>query len=157
MDRPEDGEFRSAIREWLDRTAPRKGGPGDFSQRPIDPSLPPAHQREIEAAHARRCLGWQRALHEAGFACVAWPEEYGGRGGTPAQALIAAQEQSRYGVSSASLSVGLGMVGPTLLAHGTPEQKARYLPPLARGEALWCQLFSEIGRASCRERVSCCV
>jgi alkylation response protein AidB-like acyl-CoA dehydrogenase len=148
MDPPEDADFRREFRAWLDRTAPRRGGPGDFSQRPIDPSLPPDRQQEREAAHARRCLGWQRTLYDAGFACVAWPVEYGGRGGTAAHARIVAAEQAAYGVSSAALSVGLGMVGPTLLAHGTPEQRARHLPPLARGEALWCQLFSESGAGS---------
>ena len=83
MDPPEDEDFRREFRAWLERTAPRRGGPGDFSQRPIDPSLPPDRQQELEAAHARRCLDWQRTLYDAGFACVAWPTEYGGRGGTP--------------------------------------------------------------------------
>jgi alkylation response protein AidB-like acyl-CoA dehydrogenase len=69
-------------------------------------------------------------------------------GGTPAQARIFAQEQARFDVSAGVFAVGIGMVGPTLIAHGTEAQQERYLRPMLRGDEVWCQLFSEPGAGS---------
>jgi alkylation response protein AidB-like acyl-CoA dehydrogenase len=87
-------------------------------------------------------------LFDSGWAGIAWPKEYGGQGGTAAQARIFAREQARFDVDVGVFAVGIGMVGPTLIAHGTAAQKARYLPALLRGEEVWCQLFSEPGAGS---------
>jgi len=74
---------------------------------------------------------------------VSWPERYGGGGLTPRHEYIFDQEGGRYELPTGIFSIGLGMCGPTLLAHGTEEQKTRYLPPMLRGEEIWSQIFSE--------------
>ncbi|MBS1847837.1 MAG: acyl-CoA dehydrogenase family protein [Actinobacteria bacterium] len=96
-----------------------------------------------DADYASRCASWQRSLWDAGWAGIAWPKVFGGRGGRPMEASIFAQEQGRFGVSTGIFAVSHGMVGPTLMRHGTPEQQQRYLPAMLRGDDIWCQLFSE--------------
>ena len=91
---------------------------------------------------------WQRFLADEGWACITWPVEYGGRGGSTTQAAIFAEESARVGAFGATFAVGLSMAGPTIIAHGTDEQKRRYLPPMLRGDEVWCQLFSEPGAGS---------
>jgi alkylation response protein AidB-like acyl-CoA dehydrogenase len=133
-DTAEEAAFRAAAREWLTANAKPLTG-----RAPIRPD---------EAEHVRACKAWQRTLSEGGWAGITWPVEYGGRGASPIQAAIFNQEQSRFDVATGVFAVGIGMVGPTLIAHGTPEQKRRYLDPLLRGEEVWCQLFSEPGAGS---------
>ncbi len=135
-------EFRARAREFLAAHAIPKGHPDDFSQGYG------AHTLEGERHYQERCAWWQGLLFEHGWACLTWPKEYGGQGLTSKHARIIAQEQGRYGVSNGAFSVGIGMFGPTMLMHGTEEQKRRYLLPLARGEEVWCQLFSEPGAGS---------
>ena len=97
---------------------------------------------EPEALEASR--RWQAKRVEAGWAVLSWPVEYGGRGLGAIEEIIFEQEQARFETPfTSSFMMGLGMLGPTIMVHGTPEQKARYLPPLARGDDLWVQLFSE--------------
>jgi alkylation response protein AidB-like acyl-CoA dehydrogenase len=137
--------FRARARAFLEEHArPRRAGDDDFARFRFlgDPSP------EADAEHVRRCKEWQRTLFDEGWAGIAWPKEYGGRGGTPAEARVFAQEQARFDVDAGAFAVGIGMVGPTLIAHGTEEQKRRYLPALLRGDELWCQLFSEPGAGS---------
>ena len=98
--------------------------------------------------HVEACRRWRRSLSEGGWAGITWPAAFGGRGGTPVQQMIFSQEEAVFEVSSGTLSVGLAMVGPTLMAWGTPEQQDRHLGAMLRGEALWCQLFSEPGAGS---------
>jgi alkylation response protein AidB-like acyl-CoA dehydrogenase len=100
-------------------------------------------QTDIDAARK-----WQAALDDAGLGAVTWPVEHGGRGGGLVEALVVAEEMARYDTPGGILQIGIGMVGPTLIAHGTPEQQARYLPPMRRGEEIWCQLWSEPGAGS---------
>ena len=136
-DTPEEAAFRAEARGWLEAHAPAHVAAG---------------AAEARAAGAeewvQRCKDWQRALYEGGWAGITWPKEYGGRGGTSLEQSIFAQEQARFGVSIGVFAVGIGMVGPTLIAHGTDAQKARYLDPLLRGDEVWCQLFSEPGAGS---------
>jgi alkylation response protein AidB-like acyl-CoA dehydrogenase len=149
---PEDGApespddaFRARARAFLEAHARRRRpGDDDFARFRFlgDPSP------EADAEHVRRGREWQRALFDSGWAGIAWPKEYGGQGGTAAQARIFAREQARFDVDVGVFAVGIGMVGPTLIAHGTAAQKARYLPALLRGEEVWCQLFSEPGAGS---------
>jgi alkylation response protein AidB-like acyl-CoA dehydrogenase len=137
--------FRARARAFLEAHArPRRAGADDFARFRFlgDPSP------EADAEHVRRCKEWQRTLFDGGWAGIAWPKEYGGRGGTPAEARVLAQEQARFDVEAGAFAVGIGMVGPTLIAHGTEEQKRRYLPALLRGDEVWCQLFSEPGAGS---------
>lgn len=136
LDEPADlAGFRAAAREWLEANAPAKGSPGDFTA-----------GRELEFVEG--CRRWQRALFEGGWAGIAWPESAGGRGLSVLHDLAFRREQSRFGVSGAAFDVGISMVGPTLMVHGSPEQRARHLPALLRGEAVWCQMFSEPGAGS---------
>lgn len=99
---------------------------------------------DLEAG--RRYLG---ALAPAGLGVPAWPREYGGLGASPAEVAIVRRELAAFAVPDLyPYLVGLELVSPTLLAHGTPEQCARWLPPIATGEEIWCQLFSEPGAGS---------
>jgi alkylation response protein AidB-like acyl-CoA dehydrogenase len=91
---------------------------------------------------------WQRTLHDGGWAGITWPPEFGGRGGTPMQHMIFRQEESRFDVPSGLFAVAIGMAGPTLIAHGTDEQRRRHLAGMLRGDDVWCQLFSEPGAGS---------
>jgi alkylation response protein AidB-like acyl-CoA dehydrogenase len=146
-DAPEDptAAFRDRARAFLEAHArPRRSGEDDFARFRFlgDPSP------EADAEHVRHCKEWQRTLFDEGWAGIAWPKEYGGRGGTPAEARIFAREQARFDVDAGAFAVGIGMVGPTLIAHGTEAQKQRYLPALLRGDEVWCQLFSEPGAGS---------
>ncbi len=87
--------------------------------------------------------GWQKKLFEAGLMGISWPKEYGGRGAPISQAIIYNEEMARVGAPPVANSIGLGMIGPTILSIGTPEQKERYVAKLLSGEEIWCQGFSE--------------
>lgn len=87
-------------------------------------------------------LPWQRILHARGWAAPGWPVEYGGTGWSEMQRYIFASECARAGAPSLS-PMGLSMVGPCIIGHGTPEQKAHYLPRILSGEDYWCQGYSE--------------
>ncbi|MFD9189364.1 acyl-CoA dehydrogenase family protein [Streptomyces phaeochromogenes] len=109
-------------------------------------SLPP----EEEHVHVQRAREWQRIRHENGFGWITGPPEYGGRGLTPVHDLLYDAIESEYDVAdTGTLSViGLGMIGPTILAHAQPRLKDRWLPAMYRGDAIACQLFSEPGAGS---------
>jgi alkylation response protein AidB-like acyl-CoA dehydrogenase len=92
-------------------------------------------------------MAWQRILHARGWAAPAWPEEYGGPGWNTVQRYIFASETSKAGAPPVS-PMGIGMCGPVLIGHGTPEQKAHYLPRMLSGEHFWCQGYSEPGSGS---------
>ena len=127
-DTPEEAEFREKLRAWVDANLPaeKRGGRGG-AQRFEDPFI-----RE-----------WSRKLYDAGYAGLTWPPEYGGAGAPYSfqailyEELAAAQAATHVGV------IGLSMAGPTIIAHGTEEQKARYLRPILAAEEIWCQGFSE--------------
>lgn len=135
-DTPAEAEFRAEARAWLLAHAPAKGSPDDFSIGAIERTMDPEEFLE-------RTKAWQRTLVEAGWAGITWPTEYGGRSGTAIQSVIWNQEAGQFGVAVNAFAVGIGMTGPTLLRHGTQAQKDRYLPPMLRGDEVWCQLFSE--------------
>jgi alkylation response protein AidB-like acyl-CoA dehydrogenase len=140
-DTPDEAAFRAEARAWLDGHAIPKGHPDDFS-------LGLWAGTYDEETYIARCRAWQRTVYAGGWAGLTWPEEYGGRGGRPIDQVIFNQEQARYGVSNGAFMVSIGMAGPTILAHGSKAQKARFLPPMLRGDELWCQLFSEPGAGS---------
>jgi alkylation response protein AidB-like acyl-CoA dehydrogenase len=135
-DTPEEAAFRAEARTWLDAHAVPKGHPEDFSAAFWSPGYD-------EASYVARCRTWQRTLYDGGWAGITWPKEHGGRGGRPIEQAIFNQEQARYGVSTGAFMIAVGMVGPTLIAHGSPAQKERFLAPMLRGDEVWCQLFSE--------------
>lgn len=91
---------------------------------------------------------WQRTLHANGWAALTWPAEHGGRGLGPVEQVIWNQELFARGIRGGPFMVGIGMAGPTIIAHGTAAQKARYLSPMLSGQEIWCQLFSEPGAGS---------
>ncbi|MCU1380470.1 MAG: acyl-CoA dehydrogenase [Acidimicrobiales bacterium] len=130
-DSPQDAAFRAEVREWLAAHAKPRGGPNDWSRNSEHPD------------YVENCKQWQHTLYEGGWGAITWPVEYGGRGLSGWHQSIFNQEAAGYDVSTGAFAVGIGMCGPTLIAHGTEEQKQRYLPALIRGEEVWCQLFSE--------------
>jgi alkylation response protein AidB-like acyl-CoA dehydrogenase len=130
-DTPQQAEYRTGVRAWLDQHK---------SEAPVL-SGPNALKDEDEIIAARRA--WQGKLAEAGLAGVTWPKEYGGQGLGPIEQVICGQEISRAGVPGILDAIGVGMLGPTIIAHGSDEQKARYLGPMLHGDEVWCQLFSE--------------
>ncbi len=85
----------------------------------------------------------QLRLAEAGLAGLTWPSEYGGQGAPLMHQVIFSQEAAKFDLPTAVFDIGMGLVGPTLMVHGTPKQKARYLTPILDGREIWCQLFSE--------------
>ncbi len=133
-DSPEEAAYRTKARGWLDANATlkdpnaSKGGLLDEAE----------GENLIEDAKA-----WQAKKHEAGWACLRWPKQYGGQEATAIEAVIFGQEESRYELPPGIYGIGHGMLGPTIMAHGTDEQKERFLPPMVHGNEVWCQLFSE--------------
>ena len=130
-DTPEQAEYRAKARSWIAEhrdEAPVLRGEG-------------AIEDEDEAIRAHRV--WQRKLAEAGYAGVTWPKEYGGQGLGPLEQVVVNQEINAGGVPGILDSIGVGMLGPTIIAHGTEEQKQRYLAPMLHADEVWCQLFSE--------------
>jgi alkylation response protein AidB-like acyl-CoA dehydrogenase len=142
-DSPEEMDYRAQVRAFLDAHATRK-----TSSSLEDSYYAKAPSAGEESDHVRLCKQWQRVLFDNGWAGIAWPKAYGGRGETARHQGIFNQEQARYEVQVGIFSVGIGMTGPTLIAHGTEEQKQRYLRPMLAGDEVWCQLFSEPGAGS---------
>ncbi len=91
---------------------------------------------------------WQGKLHAAGLVNVAWPKQHGGRGASLGEQMVVDEELARAGAPELIGVVGLGVVGPSIVEHGTDEQKARWLPKILSGEEIWCQGFSEPGAGS---------
>jgi alkylation response protein AidB-like acyl-CoA dehydrogenase len=147
-DSPEEAALRAEARSWLDAHAVPKGAADDFSTpfRGHPRSL--AEFEAAESAWVDRCKWWQGELFRGGWAGITWPKAFGGRGGTPLEDAVFAEEQLRYGVSNGAFAVGIGMAGPTIIGHGTDAQKERHLDGLLRGDQVWCQLFSEPGAGS---------
>ena len=121
---PQEESFRDELRAWIGEHHPGREPEGD------------------EAGFEFR-RSWQRKLHEAGWAGVSWPKEYGGRGATLVEQAIYNEEVVRAQAPSAANVLGLAMGGPTVIAHGTEEQKQRYLEPILSAQEIWCQGFSE--------------
>jgi len=138
-DTPEEAAFRAEVRAWLEANAERLA-PGESNEGIAETRGRPGT--------IQRAKAWQAKKADAGWACITWPKEYGGRGATAIQSVIWNQEESRYRTPSNIFGIGQGMLGPTIMVHGTDEQKRRYLRPMLRGEEIWCQLFSEPGAGS---------
>ena len=135
-DTPEEAAFRAEVRAWLETNAKPLDG-DDWSRGPRE------HTPEADAEYFERSRQWQRTLFDGGWAAITWPVEHGGRGGTPAQALIFAEEASRFDVANGYIDAAVSLIGPALIRFGTDAQRERYLRPMLRGDELWCQLFSE--------------
>jgi len=126
--------FRKELRSWLAEVLPTVGpAPSQFDW---------PERRRYDTA-------WQRMLFDAGYAGIDWPVEGGGRGASPVEQLIYLEELERSHAPYVGVNfVGLLHAGPTIVAEGTPEQRARYLQPILRGDEVWCQGFSEPGAGS---------
>ena len=129
---PEEDAFRKEIRAYLDdllhgefAAIRGRGGPGD------------------EHVFFDERLAWERRLGADGWTCVGWPTEFGGRGLPLNQQVIYFEEYARAGGPGRLGHIGEGLIGPTLIHFGTPEQQARFLPAIRLGEELWCQGYSE--------------
>jgi alkylation response protein AidB-like acyl-CoA dehydrogenase len=126
--------FAAEVRAWLRDNLPAGWFDPGFT-------LDPAAREAFLAA-------WPARLREAGFICASWPVEYGGRGLGLLESVVLAEEFARADAPMRVSSLGEILVGPTVLQWGTEEQKARFLPPILRGESVWCQGFSEPGAGS---------
>ncbi len=132
-DTPEEAAFRAEARAWLEANA-----------EPLSPDDPGVARGELLTPEVvAEAQAWQKKKADAGWACITWPKEYGGRSATPMENVIWNEEQAKFKVPADIFSIGIGMCGPTILAHGTEEQKQRWIPRLLSGEDVWCQLFSE--------------
>jgi alkylation response protein AidB-like acyl-CoA dehydrogenase len=128
----EDEHFRTEVAGWLaDNLVGEfaelrgRGGPGD------------------EHALVDRRRAWERRLGEAGWTCIGWPKEHGGQGATLIQQVIFHEEYARARAPGRLGHIGETLLGPTIIAFGTEEQKQRFLPPIVKGDELWCQGYSE--------------
>ena len=123
-DTPQEAAFRSEAANWLKENqltdADREG------------------RSPLEVAKL-----WQKRKYEAGWACIGWDKEYGGRGASPIERVIWDQEENKYSVPSRFFVIGQGMIAPTLMVWAQPQHKENFLPKLASGDEIWCQLFSE--------------
>ena len=123
-DTEEEAAFRAEVRAWLEANVPSRQ-----ELEGLD---------EIQAAKL-----WQKRKYDAGWACIRWPKEYGGRGANAIEQVIWNQEEGKLATPGSVFGIGQGMAAPTLMAWASEEHKRKHLPPLASGEHIWCQLFSE--------------
>jgi alkylation response protein AidB-like acyl-CoA dehydrogenase len=135
-DTAEELQFRQEVREWIQENAPHylyevlaATGFGSRLSAEYDP-----------LTEAKK---WQKKKADAGWACLQWPVEYGGRGVAPIQSVIWSQEEGVYSRLNVAFLIGQGMCGPTMMTYASEQQKKQLLPKLASGEDVWCQLFSE--------------
>ena len=135
-DTPQEAAFRKQARQWIEANAPKELE-AELSQSSLG-RIKLKSDDIVEVAKA-----WQKKKAEGGWVCLHWPKEYGGRGASPVERVIFQQEEGVYGKLTSPFQIGEGMCGPTLMAYGSEADKRRYLPKLASGEEIWCQLFSE--------------
>jgi len=135
-DTPQEAEFRSLARAWIDANAPR-----ELEAELATSSLGRIRLKKHDMVEVGKA--WQKKKADAGWACLSWPKNYGGRGATPIEKVIWQQEEGVYGKLTQPFQIGEGMCGPTVMAYASEELKRSYLPKLASGEQIWCQLFSE--------------
>src|ERR1700688_3691661 len=135
-DTPQEAAFRAEAKAWIAANAPKQ-----YEDELRKSSL---GRTQLKGANilqvAKSC---QKKKADAGWACLHWPKEYGGRGATPIERVIWQQEEGAFGKLSGMFIIGHGMCGPTMMAFAGEADKRRYLPKIASGEEIWCQLFSE--------------
>lgn len=128
----EDERFREEISDWLGANLQGEFAELKFRGGPGDEHMFPEERKR-----------WEQRLAEGGWTCIGWPEAWGGRNATIEQQVIFAEEYARAGAPGRVGHIGEGLTGPTILAFGTEEQKARYLPGIKNGTEFWCQGYSE--------------
>ncbi|HEV3136382.1 MAG TPA: acyl-CoA dehydrogenase [Pirellulales bacterium] len=127
---PSELKFRDELRAWLKVNLPKKSGQA-------------VKTAESTAAYHQYLKDWQRKLYEGGYAGIAWPKEFGGRGATFIEQAIFQEELALADAPERMGTIGQGLVGPTIITVGTEAQKKRYLPRILSGDEVWCQGFSE--------------
>ncbi len=132
-DTADEAAFRGRLRTWLEEHLP-----GELQ----------AHRGGAARFDGPEMRAWSRALYDAGYAGLTWPKEYGGGGAPYTHQAIFLEEMARAEAPPHVGVIGLGMAGPTIMTHGTEEQKSRYLAPILSAEEIWCQGFSEPGAGS---------
>jgi alkylation response protein AidB-like acyl-CoA dehydrogenase len=137
--RPDEEAFRQEVVAFLAATLSLKSG---------SPARPDRAGPFAGGSGLERAVAYQRALAEGGLAGITWPVDYGGRGLPGRYQRIYDEEARAFDIPPRSLEIGLGMCGPTLLVHASDDQKRAFIPPLLRGEHVWCELFSEPGAGS---------
>ncbi len=130
-DNPQEATYRATVRSWITANAP------DFGALPVE------ERRLWHPAHKEMARQWQAKKSDAGYACISWPKERGGAGGTAIEEAIFSQEEQRAGVQHHYFATGLKMLLPALMEHNKDELSMALVPPAVRGDAIWCQLFSE--------------
>jgi alkylation response protein AidB-like acyl-CoA dehydrogenase len=139
-DTPERLAFREEVRSWLREKLP--SGWAEAIETGNDEKL-------AKAREGWDFFGWSRIIGESGYGAPLWPKEYGGLSGEPWQQQVVREELARYRLPTVGINIlGVGLAGPTLIAHGNEEQKKRYLQKILTSEEVWCQLFSEPGSGS---------
>lgn len=133
---PVERAFQREVRAWLKANVPKR----DRAENPIEGAP--------DAERIRRAKTWQRTVYEAGYLAMGWPREYGGQGADVMRQTIFNEELVRARAPQFIGAMGIQMVGPTLIAHGTDEQRRRYLPKISSAEEIWCQGYSEPGSGS---------
>jgi alkylation response protein AidB-like acyl-CoA dehydrogenase len=135
-DTPQEAAFRAEAKAWIDANAPKQ-----YEAELSTSSLGRIKLRNDDIVEVGKA--WQKKKAAAGWVCLHWPKEYGGRGATPVERVIWQQEEGIYGKLTTPFQIGEGMCGPTVMTYGSEDDKRRYLPKIASGEEIWCQLFSE--------------
>ena len=128
----EDKAFRQQVRHWLEENIPK--------ERP-------------ETLEERRA--WHRKLYEAGYLGMGWPKEYGGQEARPMEQAIVGEELARANAPASLNGLGIGIVAPTLIHHGTEHQKQEHVSKILTAEELWCQLYSEPNSGSDLASLQC--
>ncbi|MBI4749996.1 MAG: acyl-CoA dehydrogenase [Acidobacteria bacterium] len=126
---PSELQFRDELRTWLAANLPK--------------NQPKPGASESDSAYLDFLREWQKTLFEGGWAGISWPKEYGGRGATLMEQAIFQEELAHANAPELIGTIGLALVGPTIIAMGTDEQKKYHLPKILSGEEIWCQGFSE--------------
>src|SRR5215471_7214358 len=126
---PEEQQFRDEFRAWLQANVPPRWTGGS--------------SEEERGAYFDYLRAWQRKVYEGGWAGIHWPKQYGGRGASVMQQAIFQEEMARAEAPPLINGLGLSLIGPTIIAVGTEEQKQRFIPKILSAEEIWCQGFSE--------------
>jgi alkylation response protein AidB-like acyl-CoA dehydrogenase len=137
---PEEIKFRDELRTWLSANAPR-----DWDER----------REESMESRFEYLKRWQHKLYDGGWAGISWPKEYGGRGASLMEQVVFWQEMALASAPPLANVLGLGIIGPTIIAFGTEAQKKRYLAKILSAEEIWCQGFSEPDAGSDLANVRC--
>ncbi len=135
-----EAAFRAEARAWLDGNAVLKEHPNQTWASVL--------KDKTRDNIVRLNKEFQKKRYEDGWACLHWPREYGGRDCSAMERVIYSQEEGRYIVPRGVVEIGQGMAGPILMKYATEDQKVRYLQPMAKGEEIWCQIFSEAAAGS---------